>query len=272
MQDFLNYFSTHFWKGLLILVVSLQLSGSFLFDIVRVNERQMAVITRLGQISDVKSAGWHFKIPWIDSQVATYDLSVQSVTSEASAATRDQQTVTLKINVQYKLDPTKAREIFRLVRDQEYLANSIVPPFVQESVKVTTAQFTASELLEKRDLVKTKVEETLQSRLKEYFANVVAVNIENIDWSSAFDTAIEAKVIAEQDALRKKQELEQAKIQSDIDITRAKAEAESTKIRGEALRSNPETLEKAKIDKWDGKLPQVQGNATPIIDINNSNK
>lgn len=267
MSNILNFSSKNILIYTIYLISILQVIGFLLFDIVRVNERQVAVITRFGQISSVESAGWHFKLPWVDNQVATYDLSVQSVTSEASSATKDQQTVTIKVNVQYKLDPTKAKDIFRLVKDQDYLANSIVPPFVQESVKVTTSQFTATELLDKRDLVKTQVEENLQSRLKEYYANVVAVNLENIDWSPAFDTAIEAKVIAEQDALRKKQELEQAKIQSEIDITRAKAEAESTKIRGEALRTNPETLEKAKIDKWDGKLPQVQGSSTPIITL-----
>lgn len=249
------------------ILIFLQLIVVFVLDIVRVSEREVAVITRFSQVIETRSAGWYFKMPWIDNQIATYDIGVQSLSVEASSATKDQQTVKIKVNVQYRLDGSKAREIFKLVKDQKYLNESIVPPFIQEAVKASSSKYTALELLEKRDLVKTSVEEALQNRLKEYYSTVVAVNIENIDWSEQFDKAIESKVIAEQDSLRKRQELEQTKIQAEIDITKAKTEAEATRIRGQAIKDNPETLEKAKIDKWDGKLPQVQGSATPIIDL-----
>ncbi len=253
--------------GFVGILVVLQILGIFFTDIVRVSEREVAVITRFSQVVDTKSAGWYFKMPWIESLIATYDIGVQSLSVEASSATKDQQTVKIKVNVQYRLDGSKAREIFKLVKDQKYLNDSIVPPFIQEAVKASSSKYTALELLEKRDLVKTSVEDALQNRLKEYYSTVVAVNIENIDWSDQFDKAIESKVIVEQDSLRKKQELEQTKIQAEIDITKARADAETTRIRGEAIKANPETLEKAKIDKWDGKLPQVQGTTTPIIDL-----
>ena len=258
-------------SSIIFIVVSVfilvQLIGTGIFDLVRVNERQVAVITRFGRVIDVKNAGWHFKVPWIDSLAATYDTSVQSVSANASSATKDQQTVDIKANIQYRIDPTKAREIFQLVQSQKFLNESIVPPFIQEAVKATISEYTAGELLEKRDVVKVGIEERLQERLDGYYSTVVAVNIENIDWSDEFDKAIEQKVIAEQEVLRKQQELEQAKILAEIQITEATAEAEATRIRGSAIRENPETLEKAKIDKWDGKLPRVQGDNDVIIDL-----
>ncbi len=253
--------------GVFSILLILQLAGLFFFDIVRVSEREVAVITRLGKVTDIDSAGWHLKIPWIDRNAAIYDLGVQSSTAEASAATRDQQSVKINTNVQYRLDGSKAKEIYQLVKDQKYLNESIIPPFIQESIKAISTKYTAGELLEKRDVVKSDIEAALQNRLREYYSNVVAVNIVNIDWSDGFDKAVEQKVIAEQDALRKKQELEQAKIQAEIDVTKAKGEADATEIRGKALKQNPETLEKAKIDKWDGKLPQVEGTSSPIIDL-----
>ena len=103
--------------------------------------------------------------------------------------------------------------------------------------------------------------------MNEFFVKIVSVNIVNLDWSDAFDKAIEAKVIAEQQTQQKKQELEKEKLEAEISITKAKAEAESTTIRGQALKLNPETLEKSKIDKWDGKLPQVQGAGNSIIQL-----
>lgn len=256
------------YAGLAVLaLILLQVIGFLVFDIVRVSERQVGVVTRFGQVQNVYTPGWHFKTPWIDSHTVTYDTGVQSVSAEAGSATKDQQTVKIKVNVQYRLDGSKARELYQTVKDQTYLNEAIIPPFIQEAVKASSSKYSATELLEKRDLVKTDVEEALQSRLKEYYSTVVAVNIENIDWSDQFDKSIEAKVIAEQDVQRKKQELEQAKIQAEIDLTKANAYAQQQAVIGKALRENPEALEKAKIEKWDGKLPQVQGNAGTIINL-----
>jgi regulator of protease activity HflC (stomatin/prohibitin superfamily) len=192
---------------------------------------------------------------------------VQSISVDASAATADQQSLIIKVNVQYLLDPSKAMEIYKLVKDQKYLNEVIIPPFVQEAVKASTTKFTAAELLNKRDLVKLEVETALSGRLNEYYSKVVSVNLENIDWSDAYDKAIESKVIAQQEAEKAKQTLEKAKIDSEIQITQARAEAEATKIRGEAIKQNPETLERAKIDKWDGVLPTVTGGGSTIIDL-----
>ena len=47
---------------------------------------------------------------------------------------------------------------------------------------------------------------------------------------------------------------------------KAQAEAEANRIVSESL--SPEVIENKKIEKWDGKLPQVQGDADPLITIN----
>jgi hypothetical protein len=40
-------------------------------------------------------------------------------------------------------------------------------------------------------------------------------------------------------------------------------------VKGDAIRANPEILEQTKLEKWDGKLPEIVlgGNATPMISI-----
>lgn len=254
-------------SGFLVFVLLVQVVGVLLIDIVKVNERQAAVITRFGKVVDIRTAGWYFKVPWLDNVAAVYDAGVQSISAEASAATKDQQTVKIKVNVQYQIDTSKANEIFRLVPNQKQLDELIVPPIIQEAVKSTSAKFSASELLEKRDFVKTGTEEALNSRLKEYFIVIKTVNIENLDFSEAYDKAIEQKVIAEQQVLQAQQRLNQEKLETEIKITKAKGDAESTKIKGEALKANPETIEKDKVDKWDGKLPQVTGAGNNIINL-----
>jgi prohibitin 1 len=250
----------------ILVIIGIAIFSFFTFDLIKISDREVGVITRFGKAIYIQQ-GWGFKTPFIDQHAVTYDSSVQSISVNANAATSDQQTLIIKVNVQYQIDPNKAIEIYKLVKNQKYLNETIIPPFVQESVKASTTKFNASELLSKRDLVKTEVETALSTRLNEYYSKVVSVNLENIDWSDAYDKAIESKVIAQQEAEKAKQTLEKAKIDSEILITQARAEAESTRIRGESLKQNPETLEKAKIDKWNGVLPQVTGQTSTLIKL-----
>jgi prohibitin 2 len=255
-----NFNLKQIFSIVIIAILALQIMGLFITDIVKVNERQVAVITRFGQIVDVKGPGWHFKIPYLDTVAAIYDSAVQSISiDDVTAATKDQQSIKLKLNIQVKLDASKAKEVFQQVKDQKYLNETVLLPIIQETIKSKTAKFSAFDLLDKRDLLKSETEQALGEKFREFNTVVTAVNIVNIDFSDQFDKAIEQKVIAEQQVLQKKQELEKEKLQSEILITQAKAEAESIRIRGEALKASPEALEKQKIEKWDGKLPLVSG-------------
>ncbi len=67
---------------------------------------------------------------------------------------------------------------------------------------------------------------------------------------------------------------ETATIQAEQAKIKAEGEAEAKKIAAEAEANRkiaesltPELIEKIKYEHWNGELPQVQGNATPIIDI-----
>lgn len=64
---------------------------------------------------------------------------------------------------------------------------------------------------------------------------------------------------------------EQARIkaqgEADAALIAAEAEAEANRRIAESL--TPELIEKQKIEQWNGSVPQVQGNATPIIDMTN---
>jgi prohibitin 2 len=237
---------------------------SFLiFDIVKVNDRQVAVITQFGKAVTVAN-GWTLKMPVIQTHAVTYDTSVQSLSGEANTATSDQQSLKMKINVQYRLDSTKAIEIYRLVKDQDYLNQNIIPPFIQEATKASTTKFTASELLQNRDKVKAEIEVALSTRLKEYYSTVISVNIENIDWSDAYDKAIEAKVITQQETQTAKQRLEKSQAEAEVKLTEAKSEAQANEVKKQSI--TPEliqfeqlAIERRKIEKWDGKLPQATG-------------
>lgn len=251
-----------FTRGLIFSLVILQLLVSLILDVVRVNEGEVAVITRFGKISGIKEAGWSFKMPYIDSHQATFSSKVQVTTIEADAVTKDQQAVKIKLNVQYRLDTTKADELFKQVRTEDYYEKSILPPILQESVKSQSTNYSSLELTTMRDQFKIDITKAIEQRLKTYYSFIVSVNVENIDWSEQYDKAVEQKIITEQQVQTRRQELEKSKIQSEIEITQARGEAEANRLRKESL--TPEIIEKMKIEKWDGKLPQVTGSNTII--------
>jgi regulator of protease activity HflC (stomatin/prohibitin superfamily) len=255
---------------ILIGLILTQAFFSFLLDIVRVDAREVAVVTNRGEVSQVLGAGWHFKLPYFTSHSATYDISTQNLSVKSSAASKDQQVVNMQVNLQYLLQPDKIKEIYLTIggsgngglnKDERIL--NLIQPIFQESIKTASAQYTATDLLAKREEVKQAVTDNIKERLSKYYINIVIVNIENIDFSDQFDQAIENKVVAQQKAIQAQFELEGEK--NNLEKERVKSEA--LRVRGEALRQNPQILEEQKIQKWDGKLPQVQGQDGIIIDL-----
>lgn len=227
------------------------------------DERQATVITRLGQYDRTIYSGLSLVIPGLNNQYR-YRLDTQTTSADASAATKDQQSVNIRVSLFHRLDGSNLEGLYKKVKDQQTLNISIIPSLLQEAIKSVSARYTAAELLEKRDNVKSDVEATLQERLKEYFVLVNNVNIENLDYSPAFDAAIEQKVIAEQEALRAREQLEKEKINTEISAEKAK----QTQVEGSALQSTPAILQKQFLEKWDGKLPTVAGQGQTILDIN----
>lgn len=117
-----------------------------------------------------------------------------------------------------------------------------------------------------------KLAESLNQKYGEgaVFINKVVIN--NMDFEEAYNTAIQQKSIAQQNADKQKIENEAAIAKAEADkqvaITNAEAEAQKTSIaadaQAEANRKIAESLsdtliEYQKIQKWDGKLPTVSG-------------
>jgi regulator of protease activity HflC (stomatin/prohibitin superfamily) len=87
-----------------------------------------------------------------------------------------------------------------------------------------------------------------------------------------------AKQTAQQQALKAQQDLSRIKIEAEQKVVNAQAEADATKAQAEAeayaieiiqkqLAQAEAYLEYQKIQKWDGQLPMVQGDSSPIIDM-----
>ena len=93
--------------------------------------------------------------------------------------------------------------------------------------------------------------------MKKRGLNINQVDILDFSFSKTFNEAIEAKVTAEQEALKAKANLERVKFEAQQEIEKAKAEAEKIKIQAEAITKEgwAEYVKLQWIQKWDGKLP-----------------
>ena len=155
----------------------------------------------------------------------------------------------------------------------------VIQPAIEETVKQVTANYNAEELITKRPLVKQDIESSIRERLNQFDVVTEVISITDFEFSPLFAQAIEAKVEAEQNALKAENDLRRIEVEArqreanaiglaNANIAEAKGEAEAIGIINKALSENPNYLEWLKTQAWDGKLPLVVGEGgTPFIQI-----
>jgi regulator of protease activity HflC (stomatin/prohibitin superfamily) len=249
---------------IIMVVVLLTLVLSFPFGTVGAGERGIQL--RFGAVTGkIFGEGLYFRIPFVE-QVEKIDVKIQKDEVEASAASKDLQTVSSIVALNYHLAPSEVALLYQEVGIQ-YNAR-IIAPALQETVKAATAQFTAEELITKRPEVREEIKKLLVEKLEQRGILLDDFNIVSFDFSRTFNDAIEAKVTAEQEALAAKNKLERVKFEAQQKIEEAKGKAEAITIESQALRNNPQVLQLRALEKWDGKLPQFLGSDTiPFLNI-----
>ena len=182
--------------------------------------------------------------------------------------------------VTYQVLPEKSAWLYANVSDTK---NLVGDELVASAIKSAMAELGPNEVTNRtkiEPLAQQKLAESLNQKYGEgaVFINKVVIN--NMDFEEAYNTAIQQKSIAQQNADKQKIENEAAIAKAEADkqvaITNAEAEAQKTSIaadaQAEANRKIAESLsepliEYQKIQKWDGKLPTVSGsNALVSID------
>jgi len=250
-------------KGLFIFIgaiILLLLTVGF----VPVGYRGIAI--RLGSLTgQIRNEGIFFKIPLIESN-KNLEVRVQKKEVDATAASKDLQSVSSKIAVNFSIDPNWVTDLYQKV-GTDY-DDRIIAPAIQESVKSVTAKFTAEELITKRGEVSDAILAELRTRVSQYAIIVSDLNIVDFDFSESFNASIERKVTAQQDALASENKLKQIQFEAEQAVATAKGKAEAQKIEGEALRANPEVLQLRAIERWKGDMPQYWGGgALPFLNI-----
>ena len=221
--------------------------------------------------------GLHFVVPFQDD-IVQIEVRTLKYDKETRSASKDLQTVETTVTVNYHPDKGSVHVIYKdLGLDYE---NRIIQPAIEETVKQVTANYNAEELITKRPQVKEDIEASIETRLQQFNVVTEVISITNFEFSPLFDKAIEAKVEAEQKALKAENDLRRIEVEArqleaqatgraNANIAEAKGEAEAISTINKALSENPHYMEWLKTKEWDGKLPLVvgEGGATPFVQI-----
>ena len=227
------------------------------------------VVMNWGAVSDnVLSEGIHWRTP---IQQSVKSINVQTVKMEAKAAaySKDIQTVDTAIAINYHLNPDKVNRVYQTLGTD--FENTIISPAIQESIKAVTAKYTAQELIEKREVVRDEIKSLLTERLQDKGILIDAFSIVNFDFSSDYEKAIEAKQVAQQNALKAENDLQRIKTEAEQRIAQATAEAQAIKIQSEAItqQGGADYVQLQAIKQWDGKLPitMVPNATVPFLNL-----
>lgn len=257
---------------IILTLILILISGSFY----TVPAGSRGVLLTFGKADmDAKGEGLHMKIPLIQ-KVVRMNVKTQIYEADASAASKDLQIVTAKMATNFHIIPEKAPAIFTNLGIT--YAETVIMPMEQEIVKSITAQFTAEELITKREQVRLQIKEMFKERLLERNIIVEEISIIDFDFSDVFNAAIEAKAAQVQASLTASNKLSQIEFEAKqvaakaegekkAKIASAEGDAEAIRIVNEQLSKSPQYIEYLKVSRWDGSLPKVTGSTVPFINI-----
>jgi len=145
------------------------------------------------------------------------------------------QEIKTTVAVNYRLQEGYVVEIWSDLRND--YESRVIYPNVQECLKASTAQYLATEIITKREGVKTTFFNLLSEKLAPYHIEVISVSMTDFQFSEEFSAAVDAKVTAEQKAQEAKNKLEQIRYEAEALIIQATANANATitTAQGEAL-------------------------------------
>ncbi len=237
----------------------------------------VGVVTLFGKVQpDLLQPGLNLVNPLVKVHAVTTQILKHS--SNGDAASKDLQQVHTTITTNYNLIPAVANKLYSEI-GMNY-EDKIFDGAAQETFKAVTAQYTAEELITRREEVRAKVADLFKQKitaLSDATIRIDDIQITNFQFSAAFNQAIESKQVAEQQALKAKRDLDRIKVEADqarakaagmADAAVLEAKGQAAAFKAKSTEITPQMLSMAAIDKWDGSLPYYMGSGNmPFLDL-----
>lgn len=241
--------------GVAILLFAVTVLASAGTYVVQPGNRGVAVT--LGTVSPgFKPEGFGLKKPFI-THVHPISIRQQTRPMPAECYSSDLQQVKMEVHVLYRIPEHSVVKIFQEYAGEPF--DNLIAPRVQEALKEVAATQSAEQIVKRREEIKTRALELARRKIGAEFLIVVDLVIFNLALSSELETAIEMKMVQEQEAEKAKFTQLKAQIEADTAIIRAKGEAEAIQVRGAALSATPDFIKLQILQNWNGRSPLVVG-------------
>jgi len=255
-----------------------------------VDQGERGVILRNGAITGTADPGLGFKLPIVDTVVDIDIRTRANLYENVMAYSRDQQTAGLNVSVNYRVPADQVLNVYENYGSVENLRSRVLDRKVFDQTKNVFGQFNAVTAIQERARLVADVQMAIQNAVQGPII-IESVQIENIDFSDAYENSIEQRMLAEVEVQKIQQNAEREKVQAEIKVIQAQAdadarvaqataeataitltgnaEAEAINARGRALRDNPTLIQLVSAERWNGVLPttMVPGAAVPFVNV-----
>lgn len=271
-----------------------------------IDQGERGVVLRNGAIVGIAEPGLGFKMPWIDS-VPTISTQSHKKSYEGelglAAYSRDQQPGFIDLSVNYRADPTKVDTLYERYGTLDNAVVRLIDPQIFEHAKAVFGQYNAETAIQQQIKLNIDIEEAVQAGVGDDTGIIVeSVQVSDINFSDAYEDSVEARMLAEVEVQKLRQNAEREKVQAEIAVIQANATADSLrataqaeadairlraeangeqarllgegqadaiKARGAALANNPSLIALTTAENWDGKLPATMppNGTVPFLDL-----
>ena len=248
----------------------------FLVFVEKVDEGKVAVVySPSGGAEEVLPAGWH--VIGLGEKTTHYPTRLQNMDSTVSVGTSDGKPLSMNVRYQMKVDPKKVLNIFKELgsQDIEDIQNGYLETKLMKTVRSVVLNYSVNDIYgPELNQVSVQIAEEFAKSVEDMGFIVTEVSVGTPEVDAETKKSIDARVQAQQANELKKTELENERIEAEKKKVIAEGEAQKKLIEAEAqAKSNeivrksitPELLQKQMIERWDGKLPMVQGEGTSAI-------
>jgi len=153
----------------------------------------------------------------------------------------------------------------------ETVIDTDIKKLVEDRFNIETAKYTSTELGAKKGEIMEAVKEYVVPYFEEYGITITVLGMkEGVSYENdEIQKAIDAKFASEQELVIQQNKNEAALAKAEADATAtimaAEAQAKANGLLSESM--TPALLEKMYYEKWNGELPYIYGDSTPIIQV-----
>jgi regulator of protease activity HflC (stomatin/prohibitin superfamily) len=276
----------------LIIVAVVVLAGIWLINasIFTIDQGERGVVLRNGAVIRTAEPGLGFLLPAFDTVKRISTQNQAALYEDVVTYSKDQQPASITLSVTYHVPAEQVAQLYSEYGTVDAVVLRLLDRKVPRALKEVFGKFNAALAIQDRTRLGLEVQTAVMAEVTSPIV-VDGVQIENINFSAAYEKSVEDRMLAEVEVLKVHQNAEREKIQAEIAIIQAKAIAEASlakaeadakairlrgdaeaaaiKARGDALAANPSLILLTQAEKWDGVLPQtmVPGGTVPFLQV-----